>query len=100
MIKHIVMWKFSDQAEGKSRQENMELVSQSLLDLKPVIPEILSMEIGQDIGVGRDPNDMALIITFADKEALGRYQQHPAHKAVSAYVGKIRTARGVVDFNF
>ena len=100
MIKHIVMWTFSDQAEGKSRQENMELVSQSLLDLKPVIPEILSMEIGQDIGVGRDPYDMVLITTFADEEALERYQQHPSHKAVSAYVGKIRTARGVVDFHF
>ncbi len=38
------------------------------------------MEIGQDIGVGRDTFDMVLVTTFDDAEALERYQHHPAHR--------------------
>ena len=100
MIKHIVLWTFLDQAEGRSKQENMDWVKASLLDLRPIIPELLSMEVGQDIGVGRDTCDMALITTFADVAALDTYQHHPAHKAISAYVAKVRASRACVDFEF
>ncbi|NCA98544.1 MAG: Dabb family protein [Clostridia bacterium] len=100
MIKHIVMWKFQEEAEGKTRQENLDFVAEALMTLRPIIPEIESMEIGQDIGVGRDTYDMVLVTTFDDAEALERYQHHPAHKAVSAYVAKVRTDRACVDFEF
>lgn len=100
MIKHIVLWTFREQAEGHSKQENIDFVKASLLALRPVIPELLSMEIGQDIGVGRDTCDMALVTTFADAAALEIYQNHPAHKAVSAYVAKVRVSRACVDFEF
>lgn len=99
MLKHIVMWKFHDQAEGKSKQENMEWVRQALRELQPRVPELLSMEIGQDIGVGRDTYDMCLITTFEDADALDRYQHHPDHKLISAYVSKVRSARTCVDFS-
>jgi len=56
------------------------------------------MEIGEDIKIGRDPWDMVLIMTFDDAEALGLYQNHPAHKAVSAFVAKVRSNRACVDF--
>ena len=100
MIKHIVMWKFKAEAEGKTRHENMDYINESLLALRPIIPEIESMEIGQDLGVGRDTYDMVLVTTFDDLEALERYQHHPAHKEVSAYVAKVRSDRACVDFEF
>lgn len=98
MIRHIVLWKFRDEAEGHSKQENMAAIKASLLALKPIIPELLSMEIGEDLGIGRDPFDMALVTTFADADALAVYQHHPAHKAVSAFVSKVRTDRASADF--
>jgi len=98
MLKHIVMWEFLDQAEGKSKQENMAWVRQALLDLQPRVPELISIEIGQDIGVGRDAYDMCLITTFEDAQALDRYQHHPEHKVISAYVSKVRSGRACVDF--
>lgn len=100
MLKHVVMWQFMEHAEGKSKQENMAWVRQALFDLKPIIPELLSIEIGEDIGVGRDSYDMCLIMTFADSAALDRYQHHPEHKKVSAYVSKVRSGRACVDFSF
>ena len=50
MLKHIVVWKFKDEAEGKSRAENCALVRERLLALVGVIPEVKHMEIGIDIG--------------------------------------------------
>ena len=99
MIKHVVMWKFHDQAEGKSREENMAFIRAKLTALKPVISQLLSMEIGSDTGVGRDTYDMVLITTFENTDALEAYQQHPEHKKVSEYVAKVRKARACVDFH-
>lgn len=99
MIKHVVMWKFREEAEGKSKQENMDYVSRLLHALLNRIPELLSLEIGQDIGVGRDTYDMVLITTFDDQAALDTYQNHPEHKKISHYVSKVRSARASVDFN-
>ena len=98
MIKHVVMWKFLEQAEEKSKAENMAWIRQALLELAPRIPDLLSIEIGEDIGVGRDPYDMCLITTFTDTNALDRYQHHPEHKVISAYVSKVRSGRACVDF--
>ena len=34
MIKHIVMWKLKDEAEGNSKDENAKIIKNSLEDLK------------------------------------------------------------------
>lgn len=98
MIRHVVMWSFLDQAEGADKKANMTRIRESLLALQPVIPEILTMEIGEDIGIGRDPWDMVLITSFADAASLAHYQNHPSHKAVSAFVAKVRKDRACIDF--
>jgi len=100
MIKHVVMWKFKAEAEGQTKAQNMDQLAEALLALRPIIPELESMEIGQDLGIGREPFDMVLITTFADADALDRYQHHPAHKAVSAFCARIRDERATVDFEF
>ncbi|MDD2534823.1 MAG: Dabb family protein [Eubacteriales bacterium] len=100
MIKHIVMWRFPAEADGKSKAENMAQLTESLFALRAIIPEIESMEIGTDIGIGRDPFDMVLVTTFENEEALERYQEHPEHKLVSAFCGRIRESRASIDFEF
>jgi hypothetical protein len=45
MIKHIVMWNFKNEGEGKTREENMAIVRDRLYALLPIIPEIKKMEI-------------------------------------------------------
>ncbi len=100
MIKHVVMWRFKPEAEGQDKEANMARLAEQLLALRAVIPELESMEIGTDIGIGRDPYDMVLITTFENEEAMHRYENHPAHKAVSAFCGLIREGRASVDFEF
>ena len=98
MITHIVMWKFLDEADGRPKADNLALVRSRLEALRPLLPEILSMELHQDIGADREPYDMVLITRFASAEDLKNYQNHPAHKEVSRFVSSVRSARAVVDY--
>lgn len=100
MIKHVVMWKLSDQAEGNSKAANMGLVKEKLLGLKQFISEIESMEVGVNINGSEAAFDMVLITTHVDLEALARYINHPAHMEAAAFIGKVVSERKVVDFEY
>ena len=47
MIRHIVMWKFKEEAEGKTKRENMLFVKDQLYALPALIPEIKKMFHGE-----------------------------------------------------
>lgn len=98
MIKHIVMWKLKDNAEGKSKLENAKFIKEGLEALKADIKEILSIEAG--INIVEDPGayDLVLYSVFESKEDLNIYQKHPQHVKIAEYIGKVREARVVVDY--
>ena len=98
MIKHIVLWKFLDHAEGHTKEENMDIVRDKLTALLPIIPSIRSFEIGKDVLHSEMSYDMALIMTFDSLEDLEAYKIHPEHQKVSAYVKKVRSGRVSTDF--
>lgn len=98
MLKHIVMWKLADNAEGRTKEENLGYIRERLLALRPIIPEIRSMELGRDELHSEMSYDMALVMEFDDIAAMKRYKVHPDHVAVSEYVKKVRIARTVVDY--
>lgn len=97
MIRHVVMWKFKDLAEGKTKAENMEWVREHLYALMPVISEIKRMEIGFDI-MGTDVSmDLMLLTEFDTVQSMKIYAEHPEHLKVSAYVRKVTETRVVLD---
>lgn len=98
MIRHIIMWKFADEAMGKSKEENMETVRARLLALRGIVPEIRGMEIGKDVLHSEMSYDMVLYMTFDSLAALEAYKVHPEHKKISAFVKEVRIARACVDF--
>ncbi len=98
MIKHVVMWKLSDQAEGNSRTTNLSLVKEKLLALKQFISEIESLEVGENINSSEAAFDMVLITTHANQQALAQYINHPLHKEAASFIGKVVSERKVVDF--
>lgn len=100
MLKHIVMWRFKEEAEGRTKQQNMEYVRSRLYSLKEIIPEIKSLEVGINVKQGGAAFDMALVSEFEDLAALERYRTNPKHVEVSEYVTKVRTDRAVADYEF
>jgi hypothetical protein len=98
MIKHIVIWKLKESAEGNSRDTNALLVKEKLDALKGLVPGMLELEVGLGIGHGGDACDVGLYTTFTDEGALAAYQEHPDHKAVFPFIAAVRETRTIIDY--
>lgn len=98
MLKHVVMWRFVEGAEGKSRSEHAQWMKEHLEALVGVVPEIRALEVGIDCNRGAAAYDAVLISFFDDAEALKRYKNHPAHQAISTHCKQVRESRTVVDY--
>ena len=122
VYKHIVMWKFKEQHNGKSALENARWMKEQLEALVGVVPELLSAEVGispaleQAAAVPSNaaaaPSnaaavpaqaasgeyDACLVSAFASPEALAAYKVHPKHKAISAYCKEARLKRLAFDW--
>jgi len=101
MIKHIVFFTLAENAEGKSKVENAELIKSELENLINFIPQIKKIEVGINCpNAPKTDFDIALYSEFDSFEALDIYQEHPEHKRVAAYIGKVRTNRAAVDYEY
>lgn len=99
MIKHIVFFGLADHAEGKSKIENANIIKAELENLINFIPEIKKIEVGINCPNAPKTNfDIALYSEFESFETLDIYQEHPEHKKVAAFIGKVRTSRAAVDY--
>ncbi|WP_295780969.1 Dabb family protein, partial [uncultured Microbacterium sp.] len=68
--------------------------------LKDVIDEIQHIEVGRNVANPQSNWDVALVSEFADVDALERYQVHPAHQEVAAFVRTAVSERSSVDYPF
>jgi hypothetical protein len=99
MIKHIVMWRLKDHAEGADRATNAKRVKAGLEALRGKIPGLLALEVGLDVERSSAAYDLVLVSTFEGPEALAAYQAHPEHARVAEFIGKVRSERAVVDYD-
>ncbi len=99
MIKHIVMWKIKEEAEGKTKKENLLEVKKLLESLPQKIAEIQSLEVGISVDPLGSGYDLILSSTFDDLDSLEKYQQHPEHIKVSDFIGKVRSERAFIDYS-
>ncbi len=98
MVRHIVFWKLAEEAEGKSKWENAQIIKTQLEALVGKIPGLLSAEVGINENGGE--YDAALSSEFENMEALRAYDIHPEHQKVREFVTKVRVSRTAVDYQF
>lgn len=98
MLKHIVMWKLKEQAEGNTNIKNALLMKEMLETLKNSIPEIGLIEVGLNVNSSAVAYDVVLYSEFKDEEAFEIYLDHPEHLKVAEFVGKVYDDRVVVDY--
>lgn len=98
MIKHIVIWKLKEHAEGNDRKMNAGLVKDKLEALTGLVPGLLKLEVGLDLGLDKGAYDVVLYTEFENEAALAEYQAHPEHKAVFPFIAAVRDARHAVDY--
>ncbi|MBB5393403.1 MULTISPECIES: Dabb family protein [unclassified Herbaspirillum] len=98
MIKHIVMWKLKEQAEGADRATNIVKMKALLDSCANVVPGILKFE-----AIVAQPGleatyDVVLYSEFESRAALDAYQEHPDHVAIKPFIGAVREARQCMDY--
>jgi hypothetical protein len=99
MIKHIVVWKLKESAEGKSKRENAVQIKLLLEALNGKIPGLIHLEVGINTTEEQSDADIALYSEFETRAALAVYQTHPMHIAAGAFISKVRVERYVVDYD-
>jgi hypothetical protein len=100
MLKHVVMWRLKESAEGRTKAENAQYVKE-ILDLLPYkIKEIKNLEVGINMLNAPPSYDLVLIVDFANLLDLQTYQSHPEHVKVADYILKVRESRTVVDYEY
>jgi len=100
MIKHIIMWKLYEEAEGFSKKENAVRIKKILEDLSQQIPQISKLEVGLNISKSNIAYDVVLYTEFASANDLQIYREHPAHLALVDFIKNLRSERHVVDYEF
>lgn len=99
MIRHIVMWKLKEYAEGANKTENAKELKSKLLALQETIRELKLAEVGININATDAAYDVVLYSEFESLEALQAYQNHPEHKKlVTEFLDKVRIDKKVVDY--
>ncbi|ABS39297.1 Dabb family protein [Clostridium botulinum] len=98
MIKHIVMWRLKEFAEGKSKLENANIIKINLEDLKHRIDEVKLIEVGVNINNSQQAYDVVLYSEFENLDDLNLYQNHPDHVKVGEFINKVKEDRIVTDY--
>ena len=97
MVKHIVIFKLKDAAEGTSKKENALILKSKLEGLKRAVKEVKKLEVGLPMTSGADW-DVALYSEFANAKDLDVYQKHPEHLKVVEYIKKVNIQTKFVDY--
>ena len=98
MIKHIVMWKLRDHAEGADKAANAARMKAQLDACRALVPGILEFEVALARPDLEATYDVVLYSVFADKAALDAYQEHPRHVALKPFIGAVRLERQCMDY--
>ena len=98
MIKHIVMWKLKDFAEGAGKAANAQKMKEKLDACANLVPGTLKFEVVLAQPGLEATYDVVLYSEFADKAALDAYADHPDHVALKPFIGAVREARQCMDY--
>lgn len=102
MIRHVVMWKLKEEAEGASKKKNAEKMKLILEGLKINIDEIKSVEVGinmteddEEVGTAYD---VVLISDFETELDYTMYTRNAHHKKALDFINSVIEERHFVDY--
>lgn len=98
MIKHIVMWRLHESAEGNNKDVNAKLAKEKLEALNGKVDGLLRLEVGIDYLKSDASSDLVLYSEFESKDVLVSYANHPDHQALLPFMAAVCCERRVVDY--
>lgn len=98
MLKHIVMWKLKEHAEGADKATNARKMKALLDGCIGLVPGMGTFEAALAQPGFEASYDVVLYSEFASQEVLDAYQNHPDHVAIKPFIAAIREARQCMDY--
>lgn len=98
MIRHIVMWKLKEEAEGADRLANAREMKRRLDACANIVPGIVQFEVALAQPGLEATYDVVLNSAFESREALEAYASHPTHKALMPFFKAVRDERQCMDY--
>ncbi len=96
MIKHVVVVKLKDSAEGVDKKENARILKLKLEALSS-IKQAKNLEVGVPMN-DRADWDVALSCDFENAADMDIYRKHPEHMKVVEFLNKVQLERKLIDF--
>jgi len=97
MIRHIILWKFSDQVrKAGNGDEVIEMLRASAAGMLGKIDGLLSVELARN--TAGNEYDFIYCAEFIDQKSLDAYQTHPLHEAHKKRSKPYVNGRLVVDY--
>lgn len=96
MIRHIVTWRLAAE-DAAQRDVDARGIADRLHALAPVVPGIVALHVGVDLGETDGNWDVVLVSDHDSRAALAGYQSHPAHLEVAGFIRSVVAERSAVD---
>lgn len=85
------IFRLLDEAEGKTKLENAQIIRDGLLALRDKIDVLVDETVGINIPNAKNTDhDICLTCTFRKWEDLDAYATHPEHVKVAQYIGSAK----------
>jgi hypothetical protein len=98
MVKHIVFWRFHDEADGRAKEENLQIAKKMIEGMQGKIPGLIKVEAGINFSQSPNAYDLALYSEIESPKALEVYRVHPEHAKVKDFLADVRYEVGAVDY--
>lgn len=98
MLKHIVMWRLKDEAEGATKAENAKKMKEILEALPAKVPGVLKLEVGINVVASETCSDVCLYSEFNNLAEMDAYQAHPEHQKCVAFIKAVAAERRATDY--
>lgn len=98
MFIHIVTWKLKENAENRSKEENIRLILEKINMLPAIIPQVKSLKAGADVLHTPTSYDFGLVGEFENQADFLIYRDHPEHVKVARFISDLTSDRVSIDF--
>ena len=95
MVRHVVLYSFVPEHPPEGRAAIVE----GLVALVGVVPGLVAMKVGTDLGLMEGNFDLGIVADFVDAAAFDTYVAHPAHVEVrDTLIRPVTTNRAAIQY--
>lgn len=100
MVKHVIMFKFKEEADGKTKAENLAIAADMSRNLMGKIPSLRSSATNFNAVPSPINYDLVIELTFDDLAGMQEFHVHPLHMELVNFLGIAGDALAAVDYEY